>query len=210
MMNQQMMNQHKYPDDGRLADGRAMDALTERGFQALHSERTEMNCLGDRRERSGQPAIVLAGTLVERYRIIHQQGFIPIFVSDRLDAVQLAEAAVAAGAKAIEITCRRAAVCDDIRRVRSAIPELLVLAGSVIDDGPIAEFLRAQRPRIPTLNQLCDLGVDGFVSALPLSLESIARFSTTHLLIPGVETVTEAVRIVFVVCTVWSNFSECF
>lgn len=134
--------------------------------------------------------------LVERYVTLHRQGFVPIFVSDRFDAVQLAEAAVAAGAKAVEITCRRATVCEDIRRVRAALPDLMILVGSTVDDGPILDFLQRRRPEMPSLAQLADLGVDGFVSALPLSLDTIARWSATHLLIPGVETVGEAVRAV--------------
>lgn len=134
--------------------------------------------------------------LMERYRTLHQQGFVPICVPDRFDAVQLAEAAVAAGAKVVEITCRRATACEDFRRVRAAMPDLVVLAGSVIDDGPMARFLHARWPEVPSIARLCDLGVDGFVSAWPLALETIARLSSTHLVIPGVETVQEAVRAV--------------
>lgn len=135
-------------------------------------------------------------SLVEKYCLLYRQGFVPIFVSDRLDAVILAEAAVRAGAKAVEITCRRERIVDDIRRVRKAFPELLVFTGSVVDDGPMAEFLRSRRPEVPSLAELLDLDIDGFVSALPLSPETIARLSRTHLVIPGVETVSEAVRAV--------------
>ena len=42
-------------------------------------------------------------TLIQRYCRLHQQAFVPIFVSDSFDAVQLAESCVAAGADAIEI-----------------------------------------------------------------------------------------------------------
>ena len=134
--------------------------------------------------------------LAEKYRVVHQQGFVPIFVSDRFDAVQLAEAGVAAGAKAIEVTCRRQTVCQDIRRIRAAFPDLLVLVGSIVDDGPMLRFLQRRRGDMPGIGQLCDLGVDGFVSAMPLSLETIAKLSRTHLVVPGVETVGEAVQAV--------------
>lgn len=87
------MNQHKHPDNGCLRDGRARGAPTGRGFQALHSERTEMNCLSDRRERSDQPVIGLAGTLVERYRIIHHhRATEPPFGTMRLGRLGRAQA----------------------------------------------------------------------------------------------------------------------
>ena len=60
--------------------------------------------------------------LAEHYVTLHRQGFVPILVADRFDAVLLAEAAVAAGAEIIEITCRRRGVCDDIERIKKAFP----------------------------------------------------------------------------------------
>lgn len=44
-------------------------------------------------------------SLVNQYLTLYRQGFVPIFVADRLDAVQLADACVMAGAMAVEITC---------------------------------------------------------------------------------------------------------
>jgi len=49
---------------------------------------------------------------------------------------------------------------------------------------------------MPSIAQLLDAGVDGIVSALPLRLETIGRLSQKHLVIPGVESVTEAVQAV--------------
>ncbi len=131
-------------------------------------------------------------TLAKNYCTIHRQGFVPIFVGDNFDAVLLAEAAVAAGAKAVEITCRRPTICDDIRRVRRQFPDLLVLVGSVVDEGPMYSFLKRRRPDMPTMAELADLDVHGFVSFMPISPESLARFSRTHILMPGVETAPEA------------------
>jgi 2-dehydro-3-deoxyphosphogluconate aldolase/(4S)-4-hydroxy-2-oxoglutarate aldolase len=188
------MNRPTPSHDGRHANADASAALAERAVHAAHYAPGEIEGSRDGLQHQEASNAAPAAALAERYRAVHQQGFLPIFVADRLDAVQLAEAAVAAGAKAVEITCRRAAVCDDIRRVRAALPELLVLVGSVVDDGPLLNFLQSQRPRIPSIAQLCDLGVDGFVSALPLSQRTIERLASTHVLVPGVETVTEAVR----------------
>lgn len=58
------------------------------------------------------------------------------------------------------------------------------------------DFLRQRRGDMPTLAELADLGVDGFVSAMPLSASTISHWSATHLLMPGIETPTEAVRAV--------------
>ena len=134
--------------------------------------------------------------LAKHYVTLHRQGFVPIFVSDRFDAVLLAEAAVAAGAEVVEITCRRRSVCDDIERIKRAFPTLMILVGSTVDDGPMLDFLKRRRPDMPSIRQLCDLGVEGIVSAMPLSLDTVARLSRTHLVIPGVESVTEAVQAV--------------
>ena len=135
-------------------------------------------------------------TLAERYCIVHRQGFMPIFVSDSFDAVRLAEAAVAAGAAAVEITCRRKNVADEIRRVRKALPDLIIVVGSVVDDGPMLDFLRRRRPDMPSIAELASLGIDGVVSMMPLSLKTVAEYSATHIVIPGVETLTEAVQAV--------------
>ena len=134
--------------------------------------------------------------LAENYVTLHRQGFVPIFVADRFDAVLLAEAAVAAGAEVIEITCRRRSVCDDIERIKKAFSELIILVGSTVDDGPMLDFLQWRRPDMPSIDRLCDLGVEGIVSAMPLSLDTVARLSQTHLVIPGVESITEAVQAV--------------
>ncbi|NLF30097.1 MAG: hypothetical protein GX591_04320 [Planctomycetes bacterium] len=132
--------------------------------------------------------------LRDHYLTVLRQGFVPIWVADGFDAVLLAEAAVAAGAGAVEITCRRSTVRDDIRRVRRRFPELTVLAGSLVDDGPLFDHLRRRRPDMPSIAELADLGVHGLVSAMPLSEATLARYAATHLLMPGVETLADAVR----------------
>ncbi|MBN2293637.1 MAG: hypothetical protein JXM70_14505, partial [Pirellulales bacterium] len=135
-------------------------------------------------------------TMAQRYRIVHQQGFLPICVDDRFDAMVLAEAAVQAGAKAIEITCQRARIREELFQIRRQLPELLVMVGSAVDEGPMLDFLKRRRPSMPSIDELIDLGAHGFVSAMPISLETIARVTQTHLFIPGVETPTEVVRAV--------------
>ena len=137
-----------------------------------------------------------SNVLAERYRTLYEQGFVPIFVNDSFDAVQLAEASVAAGAKVIEITCRRPGVVDEIKRIRKALPDVLVAVGSIVDDGPMLDFQKKRQPKHPSIAELVDLDVHGLVSMMPISLETIRRYSGTHLFVPGVQTLTEAVAAV--------------
>jgi len=134
--------------------------------------------------------------LTQKYLAVHRQGFMPIFVQDQFDARLLVDCAVAAGAEAIEITCRRSAVLEEVRWARKAHPQLTIVAGSVVDDGPLLSNLQRRRPDMPSIDALLAAGVDGVVSALPLRLKTIERVSRTHLVIPGVETMTEAVAVV--------------
>jgi len=135
-------------------------------------------------------------TLRERYLSVHRQGFVPIFIHDGRDAVALAEVCVAAGSRVVEITCRRPDAAEDIRRVASAFPSLVILAGSVADDGLLLSYLKSKTPSFPSLDELADAGAHGFVSALPLSLPTVAKWSGSHLLAPGCETIREAVDLI--------------
>ncbi|QDS99122.1 keto-hydroxyglutarate-aldolase/keto-deoxy-phosphogluconate aldolase [Adhaeretor mobilis] len=107
----------------------------------------------------------------------------------------LAEAAAQAGAKVVELTCRRARIREELFQIRKELPELLVMVGSVVDEGPLMDSLKRRRPSMPSIDELIDLGAHGFVSAMPISSATLARVSQTHLFIPGVETPTEMVRV---------------
>lgn len=134
--------------------------------------------------------------LRERYLSVHRQGFVPIFIHDGHDAVALAEVCVAAGSRVVEITCRRPDAAEDIRRVASAFPSLVILAGSVVDDGLLLAHLKSKTASFPNLDELADAGAHGFVSAMPLSLRTVAKWSGSHLLAPGCETILEAVDLI--------------
>ena len=135
-------------------------------------------------------------TLMQRYCELHRQGFIPIFVSDNFDAVQLAESCIEAGAKGIEITCRRKNVVDEIRRIRRDFPELIIMVGSVVDDGPMLDFLKHRREDMPSMGELAELEIDGMVSMMPMSVKTIEKFSDDYIMVPGVETFNDAVQAV--------------
>jgi len=132
----------------------------------------------------------------ESYVAVHRQGWLPIFVRDAFDAVFLADVCAAAGLPVIEITCRRPGVVEEIRRIRKRHPGLCILVGSTVDSDAMVRFLRRRIEGFPTLAELADLGVDGFVSRLPFADETIERYRRTHLLIPAAESAAEAYLLV--------------
>lgn len=132
--------------------------------------------------------------LKEKYRILHEQGWMPIFVKDNWDALLLAEACVAAGARAVEVTCRRPNATEEISRIKRTYPGLLVLAGSVVEEPKLHRYLARRRPDAPTVGELADAGVDGFVAQLPFSPEMLGKYSRHFICIPGVETLQEGVQ----------------
>lgn len=65
--------------------------------------------------------------------ILHQFPVIPVIVIDHADdAVPLAEALLEGGLNIIEVTFRTAAAPDAIARIASALPDMLVGAGTVV------------------------------------------------------------------------------
>jgi 2-keto-3-deoxy-6-phosphogluconate aldolase len=127
-------------------------------------------------------------------QLLIKQGFLPILINDSYDAVFLAECCLNASAKAIEITCRRNNVVNEIKNIKRLFPELHILVGSVVDNGPLMKKLQEKRPDFPSIEQLIDIGIDGFVSAMPLKIKTIQKYSRTHLIAPGVLTPKDAVE----------------
>ena len=132
--------------------------------------------------------------LLETYRAVHEQGFIPIFVNDGRDHRMLIEACLEAGFRAVEYTLR----CDDAGRMlpylRKEYPNLHLLVGSTLDDEGIVARARRRYPQLRTLEELDRMGVDGFVSMFGWSLASIRRYSGSRLVIPTAMSGTEAFR----------------
>ena len=132
------------------------------------------------------------GRVFEAYRAVHEQGFVPIFVQDDFDSRDLVEACLSAGIRVIEYTLRRPDAPEMIPWIRKTYPDLYLMAGSTLDDEGIVEGMRRRHPQLMTLQQLADAGVDGFVSMLGWSLESIRKYSPTHVVIPSAHSATQA------------------
>ena len=130
--------------------------------------------------------------LFDAYRAFHEQAFIPIFVHDHFDSLTLLDACLEAGVKGIEYTLRRSDADTMIPWIRQNYPKLYLLVGSTQDDESIVRKAQARYPQLRTIAELDAMGVDGFVSMIGFSTESIKRYSPRRLVIPTAMTVNEA------------------
>jgi 2-keto-3-deoxy-6-phosphogluconate aldolase len=132
--------------------------------------------------------------IVDIYRTVHEQVFLPIFVQDALDSKTLVEACVRAGCKCIEYTLRRADADEMIPWILQNYPDLYVLVGSTIDDEKIVKKLKEKHKQLLTIAELDKMGVHGFVSMMGWILESIHKYSSRRIIIPAAMTMTEALQ----------------
>jgi len=130
--------------------------------------------------------------LLEAYRAVHEQGFLPIFVDDEYDSKMLVEACIAAGMKAIEYTLRRRDAHKMVPWIRENHPDLFLLVGSTLDDEKIVRKMKRRHPQLLTVAELDAMDVDGYISMLGWSPESIRKYSATRLIMPTAMTVNEA------------------
>jgi len=130
--------------------------------------------------------------LIETYRVVHEQAFVPIFVHDDRDSQLLVEACVEAGCRVIECTQRRKDAPTLIPWIRRQFPELRVLAGSTLENDTVVSQTRRRHSQLRTLDELAELGVDGFVSLVGWQPDRIRKYAATHLVIPAAMTVNEA------------------
>lgn len=132
--------------------------------------------------------------LFQVYRSVHEQTFIPIFIQDDFDSKKLVEACVEAGCTCIEYTLRRQDADTMIPWIREQYPQLHLLVGSTIDDEKIVKKMKVKHPQLLTVSELEDIGVDGFVSMIGWSFESIRKYSKSRIVIPTAMTVTESLQ----------------
>jgi len=130
--------------------------------------------------------------LLDVYRTVYEQGFLPIFVRDDFDTQVLLEGCLEAGVRVIEYTLRRQDAHVMIPKLRQQYPDLCILAGSTLDDDGMIHQLRRRNPVLLTLAELDAIGVDGFVSMLGYREESIRRYAGRRLLIPAANTLNDA------------------
>ena len=132
--------------------------------------------------------------LFEAYRAFHEQAFVPIFCLDGLDSRTQVEACVAAGCAGIEYTLRKPDAREMIPWIRKNFPDLYLIVGSTVDSDRVVAGMKRRHPQLMTLAELAELDIDGFVSMLGWSDESIRKYAPTHVIMPTAETVGEALR----------------
>ncbi|VGO22664.1 bifunctional 4-hydroxy-2-oxoglutarate aldolase/2-dehydro-3-deoxy-phosphogluconate aldolase [Pontiella sulfatireligans] len=100
-----------------------------------------------------------------------------IVIDDANDAVPLAEALLAGGMDVIEVTCRTASAAEALARIKKALPEMLLGAGTVVT---------------PDQAKMCiDTGIS-FGLAPGLNPDTVKYFQDRNtLFIPGVMTPSE-------------------
>ena len=131
--------------------------------------------------------------LLDAYRAVHQQAFIPIFVKDNIpDSKKLLEGCQEAGMRVIEYTLRRPDAHTMIPWIRENFPGLYLLVGSTLDDDAIITKQRVKFPQLLTVDELDAMNVDGFISMIGWSEESIKKHHSRRIVIPAVSTIREA------------------
>lgn len=116
----------------------------------------------------------------------------PIFTEDGLDPRMLVEACVAAGCKVIEYTFRKRDAATMIPWIRQNYPDLFILVGSILDSPDLITTSRRYHPQLLSVDDLAEIGVDGFISMLGLRPETVKQYSNSHLLIIPCHSMGEA------------------
>ena len=131
--------------------------------------------------------------LFVKFRKLMEQAFVPIFVKDSFDTEVLLAGCTLAGIDVMEYTLRREDAAVVIPTLKKRFPDRVVFVGSTIDCEQIVAGMKTKYPQLMTVSELAPY-VDGFVSMLPYSNETLARYCKTHLLLPAAETSGEALR----------------
>ena len=132
----------------------------------------------------------------DTYRGMHQQAFMPIFCKDDVDSKAEVEACVAAGCTVIEYTLRKPDAREMIPWIRETYPDLYLLVGSLIDSDKIINQMRRKNPQLMTVDEVADMGVDGFVSMINWTQPTIEKYAASHVICPTAMTVGEALNMI--------------
>ena len=117
----------------------------------------------------------------------------PIFGQDVYDTEMLLEACRLAKLQVLEYTLRRQDAHEVIPQLKERFPDAVIFVGSTIDDDKIVGQMKEKFPQLMSISELAPY-VDGFVSMLPYSDETLQTYAKTHLCIPAAETGGEALR----------------
>ncbi len=132
-------------------------------------------------------------TLLAKFRQTFEQAFVPIFVKDDFDTETLLAGCALAGVTVLEYTLRRPDAHKVLPTLKERYPDDVIYVGSTVDCDEIVTQMREKHPQLLTIDALAPF-VDGLVSMLPYSDETLEKYRNTHLIIPTAETSGEALR----------------
>lgn len=132
--------------------------------------------------------------LLKCYRMAYEQCFVPIFVHDDFDTEALLRGCELAGVRVVEYTLRRPDAAEVIPALRRRWPECGLFVGSMLDSDKITIQMRKKHPQLMTFAELDEIGVDGFVSMLSFTNETIRTYAERCVMIPTASTPGEALR----------------
>ncbi len=135
----------------------------------------------------------MKNTLLAKFRQTFEQAFVPIFVKDDFDTETLLAGCELAGVTVLEYTLRRPDAHRVLPTLKARYPENVIFVGSTVDCDAIVMQMREKHPQLLTIGALAPF-VDGLVSMLPYSNETLEKYRSTHLMIPTAETSGEALR----------------
>jgi len=130
----------------------------------------------------------------DKYRAMYEQCFVPIFVRDNFDTKVLLEGCKIAGLTWIEYTLRREDAKEVIPTLKTKYPEFYFTVGSTLDSEAVTKKLSQRYPQLMTFAEIAEAGADGFVSMLPMSSETIRKYADNYIMLPGAETMGDALR----------------
>lgn len=131
--------------------------------------------------------------LLAKFRKTFEQAFVPIFVKDDFDTETLLAGCALAGVRALEYTLRRPDAHKVLPTLKKRYPDDVIYVGSTVDCDAIVAQMREKHPQLLTVAEVAPF-VDGLVSMLPYSDETLEKYRHTHLMIPTAETSGEALR----------------
>ena len=118
-------------------------------------------------------------------------GFLPILVDDTIDPFFLTMLCQEVSIPVIECSLRRKDSMKILPKLKQNFPQLIVLAGSTIDNDRIVSLLKRRR-NFPSLNELYHLNIDGIVSLLHFQKKTYTKYQEKWIFIPGAEVVSQA------------------
>jgi 2-dehydro-3-deoxyphosphogluconate aldolase/(4S)-4-hydroxy-2-oxoglutarate aldolase len=122
-----------------------------------------------------------------------RDGFILVFNQTKLDLVKTAQAVVDAGMNNMEVTCRIPHPLDAMKQLRTAMPNFVIGAASLVDSPAFVDRYAQHHgdDPIPSVADVVGAGVDYLVSAGGFRSATYERFADQLIIMPGCGTVSE-------------------